>query len=107
MNTIRPKVLASAYACHPRPSTAHFPGEAILGWNLAREIVGFADLHLVTWAFNRDGLEGTLGAPDGRPAEIHYVDLPPGWHEIFRDRHLGTRIFYFLWQRAAAKAARD
>jgi glycosyltransferase involved in cell wall biosynthesis len=106
MSETRPKVLASAFACHPRPATAHFPGEAILGWHLASEIAGFADLHLITWAFNRDGVEGTLAGRDGRPATVHYVDLPPRLHEALRDRHLGTRIYYYLWQRAAAKAAR-
>jgi glycosyltransferase involved in cell wall biosynthesis len=105
MSTARPKILASAYACHPSPSTAHFPGEAILGWNLAREIAGFADLHLITWAFNRDGVEGALRAADGREAVVHYVDLPPRLHETLRDRHLGTRILYYLWQRAAARKA--
>jgi glycosyltransferase involved in cell wall biosynthesis len=107
MNTDRPKVLVSAYACHPNPATAHFPGEAILGWHLAKEIAGFADLHLVTWAFNRTGVEGTLAGPDGRPAKVHYVDLPPRLHRALRDRHLGTRIYYFLWQRAAAKLAKE
>jgi glycosyltransferase involved in cell wall biosynthesis len=107
MNTGRPKVLASAYACHPKPATAHFPGEAILGWHLAKEIVGFADLHLITWAFNREGVEGTLAGPDGRPAQVHYVDLPPPLHRALRDRHLGTRIYYYLWQRAAAKTAKE
>jgi len=106
MNTDRPKVLVSAYACHPNPATAHFPGEAILGWHLAKEIAGFADLHLITWAFNRVGVEGTLTDRDGRPAKVHYVDLPPRLHGALRDRHLGTRIYYYLWQRAAAKCAR-
>jgi glycosyltransferase involved in cell wall biosynthesis len=107
MNTDRPKVLVSAYACHPNPATAHFPGEAILGWHLAKEIAGFADLHLITWAFNRVGVEGTLADRDGRPAKVHYVDLPPRLYRALRDRHLGTRIYYFLWQRAAAKLAKE
>jgi len=107
MSAARPKVLVSAYACHPRPASAHFPGEAILGWSLAREIAGFADLHLITWAFNRPGVEGMLAGPDGRPATVHYVDLPPRLHRALRDRHLGTRIYYFLWQRAAAKLAKE
>jgi glycosyltransferase involved in cell wall biosynthesis len=107
MTTDRPKVLASAYACHPNPATAHFPGEAILGWHLAKEIAGFADLHLITWAFNREGVEGTLARPDGRPATVHYVDLPPLLHRTLRDRHLGTRIYYYLWQRAATKSAKE
>lgn len=105
MTTARPKVLASAYACHPEPSTAHFPGEAILGWHLAKEIAGFADLHLITWAFNRAGVEETLSKGSGGPVEVHYVDLPRRLHETLRDRHLGTRIYYYLWQRAAARAA--
>jgi len=105
VSTGRPKVLASAYACHPAPSTAHFPGEAILGWQLAKEIAGFADLHLITWAFNREGVEGSLTDGNGRLAEVHFVDLPRRLHEMLRDRHLGTRIYYYLWQRAAARAA--
>jgi len=107
MSDMRPKVLASAYACHPSPATAHFPGEAILGWHLAKEIAGFADLHLITWAFNRAGVEGTLADENGREPAVHYVDLPPRLYEILRDRHLGTRIYYYLWQRAAAKTARE
>jgi glycosyltransferase involved in cell wall biosynthesis len=107
MNADNPKVLVSAYACHPNPATAHFPGEAILGWHLAKEIAGFADLHLITWTFNREGVEGTLVRPGGRPATVHYVDLPPLLHRTLRDRHLGTRIYYYLWQRAAAKSAKE
>lgn len=105
MSAERPKVLASAYACHPSPATAHFPGEAVLGWHLALEIAGFAELHLITWAFNRDGVEGALAGRGVRPAAVHYVDLPPRLHEALNDRHLGTRIYYYLWQRAAARAA--
>ena len=105
MTPERPKVLASAYACHPEPSTAHFPGEAILGWHLAKEIAGFADLHLITWAFNREGVEGSIMGGDGRPAQVHYVDLPRRLYETLRDRHLGARFYYYLWQRAAAEAA--
>ena len=105
MSATRPKVLASAYACHPSPSTAHFPGEAVLGWHLAAEIAGFAELHLLTWAFNRDGLEGSFAGREARPAAVHYVDLPPRLRETLLGRHLGMRLYYWLWQRAAARAA--
>jgi len=107
MSAAKPKVLVSAYACHPRPAAAHFPGEAILGWSLAKEIAGFADLHLITWAFNRPGVEGTLADQDGRPAAVHYVDLPDRLHRTLRDRHYGVRFYYFLWQRRAAKFAKE
>jgi glycosyltransferase involved in cell wall biosynthesis len=107
MTARRPKVLVSAYACHPRPTAAHFPGEAILGWSLAREIAGFADLHLLTWAFNKDGVEGSLTGADGRPVRVHYVDLPPRLHRALHDKHYGLRFYYFLWQRQAARFARE
>jgi len=107
MTTDRPKVLVSAYACHPRPASAHFPGEAILGWALVDEITRFADVDLITWAFNRAGLEGTFTRSEGRPARIHYVDLPPRLHRALRDRHYGVRFYYFLWQRQAAVFAKD
>jgi glycosyltransferase involved in cell wall biosynthesis len=106
MTTARPRVLISAYACHPQPVAAHFPGEAILGWSLAREIVRFADVDLITWGFNRDGVEGTLRSDDGRPAAVHYVELPARVHKLLRDRHYGVRFDYFLWQRQAAAFAR-
>ena len=106
MSAARPKVLVSAYACHPNPAAAHFPGEAILGWSLAREIARFADMRLITWAFNRDGVEGTLMDGDGRPAAVDYVALPDRVHRALRDRHYGVRFDYFLWQRQAARLAR-
>jgi glycosyltransferase involved in cell wall biosynthesis len=102
----RPKVLVSAYACHPRPAAAHFPGEAILGWALAREIAGFAEMHLITWAFNRDGVEGALADGEGRPVTVHYVAVPGRLHRALRGRHYGMRFDYFLWQRQAARLAR-
>jgi glycosyltransferase involved in cell wall biosynthesis len=104
--TGRPRVLVSAYACHPRPAAAHFPGEAILGWSLLDEISRFADVDLITWAFNRPGLEGTFVRSAGRPPSVHYVDLPPRLHRALRDRHFGVRFYYFLWQRQAARFAK-
>jgi glycosyltransferase involved in cell wall biosynthesis len=106
MSANRPKVLVSAYACHPRPAAAHFPGEAILGWSLASEIARFADLHLITWAFNRDGVEGTLQSDEGRPVTVHYIAVPSRIHRALRDRHYGVRFDYFLWQRQAGRFAR-
>ncbi len=106
MKSDRPKVLVSAYACHPRPASAHFPGEAILGWSLVDEISRFADVDLITWAFNRSGLEGSFARAEGRAPEVHFVDLPARAHRALRDRHYGVRFYYFLWQRQAVRTAR-
>ncbi len=99
------KILASAYACHPAPRPEHYPGEAVLGWALVREIARFADVRVITHALNREGLEAS--AQDLGPGSIafEFLDLPRGVHRALRNRHYGSRFSYFLWQRKTAEAA--
>ncbi len=105
-HTTRPRVLISAFACHPEPKTIHFPGEAILGWSLVREIEKFADCHVMTWARNREGIESypDYGKPGG--AVFHFLDLPDRFWRTLGHRHYGLRFYYFLWQRLAGSEAR-
>ena len=105
MNTERPRVLVSAFACHPQPATPHFPGEAVLGWSLVREIATFCDLHVMTWGFNRAGLADRLDEPGAGGIKFHFVDLPQALHKALRSRHYGVRFYYFLWQLQAKRAA--
>ena len=104
--TARPKVLISAFACHPEPRTIHFPGEAILGWSLIKEIEKSADCHVMTWAMNREGIENSPGY--GRPGGtvFHFLDLPDRYWRTLGDKHYGLRFYYFLWQRLAGSFAR-
>jgi len=105
LNTERPRVLVSAFACHPQPATPHFPGEAVLGWSLVREIATFCDLHVMTWGFNRAGLADRLDEPGAGGIKFHFVDLPQALHKALRSRHYGVRFYYFLWQLQAKRAA--
>ncbi len=101
----RPKVLASAYACHPAPRPEHYPGEAVLGWALVREMARFADVHVMTHTMNREGLEGFATAHDLGAIQFHFVELPRGLHRALRNRHYGSRFSYFLWQKKAGRIA--
>jgi glycosyltransferase involved in cell wall biosynthesis len=38
---------------------------------------------------------------------IYYIGLPPRVHRALRERHYGVRFYYFLWQRAAGRFARE
>ena len=105
MNTERPRVLVSAFACHPQPATPHFPGEAVLGWSLVREIAAFCDLHVMTWGFNRGGLADRLDELGAGGIKFHFVDLPQALHKALRNKHYGVRFYYFLWQLKAKRAA--
>lgn len=102
MSSIRPRIIVSAFACHPSPEVGHFPGEAILGWSLVKEIRKFADIHVLTWEANREGIQHySLDS-----CVFHYIDLPPQFWRILGPRYLGVRFYYFLWQLKAARFAR-
>jgi glycosyltransferase involved in cell wall biosynthesis len=105
LNAERPKVLVSAFACHPQPATPHFPGEAVLGWSLVREIAEFCDLHVMTWGFNRGGLTDRLRELGTGRIKFCFVDLPQALHKALRNRHYGVRFYYFLWQLQAKQVA--
>jgi len=102
----RLKILASAYACHPAPTVEAFPGEAILGWNLAREISRRHDLHVLTMTFNRPALETAVRRGAIENVKFHFLDLPPAIRRAMRNRHYGLRLYYFFWQVMAGRQAR-
>lgn len=99
------KVLACAYACVLEPGSPVSGGEAVLGWNLARQLARFHDVWVLTATANRAGIEAALQRRPVPNLTFHYVDLP-GWM-----RHLlrfpGALQFYaYLWQIRAYFAAR-
>jgi len=101
----RPKVLVSAFACHPEPKAVHFPGEAVLGWFLVKEIERFADCHVMTWARNREAIQKTAGFEGPGRAVFHFLDLPAAFYGALGSRHYGLRFYYFLWQKLAGSLA--
>ena len=72
------KVLACAYACVLESGSPVSGGEAVLGWNLARQLARFHDVWVLTATSNRPGIEAELQRRPVPNLTFHYVDLP-GW----------------------------
>ena len=99
----RLKVLVSAYACEPDRGSD--PG---IGWNLAHELAQRHDVVVLTRANNRSAIEAALAnVPDESAPRFAYFDLP-NWL-LWWKRHApgGVLLYYYLWQLAAARFARQ
>ena len=100
----RLRVLVSAYACHPLATEESFPGEAILGWNIVRQLCRFHDVTVLTRSYNRDALERGL-KERGLEADCRYVTLPGALSPLL-DHYLGFSLYYLFWQMKAFGMAR-
>lgn len=99
------KVLLSAYACNPSGSLALHPGEDLTGWRLAEQAGRFNEVWVITHAYNREGVRAGLAAGGGIGARFHFLELPPPLGLLYKVE-FGQRIYYYLWQVAALRAAR-
>ena len=100
----RRRVLVSAYACHPLATEESFAGEAILGWNIVRQLCRFHDVTLLTRSYNRDALERGL-KEHGLEADCRYVSLPRVLSPLLK-HYLGFSLYYLFWQIRAFWLAR-
>ena len=100
----RLRVLVSAYACHPLATEESFPGEAILGWNIVRQLCRFHDVTVLTRSYNRDALERGL-KERGLEADCRYVTLPRALSPLLK-HYLGFSLYYLFWQMKAYGLAR-
>ena len=94
------RILISAYACEPERGSE--PG---CGWNWSCAAARSHDVWVLTRANNRPGIEVALAARPQQRLHFVYVDLPL-WARFWKRGGLGVRIYYVLWQVAAARAAR-
>jgi len=99
------KVLACAYACVLEPGSAVSGGEAVLGWNLARQLARFHDVWVLTATLNRSGIEAELQRRPVPNITFHYVDLP-GWMRPLLRFPGALQLYAYLWQIRAYFAAR-
>jgi len=110
----RKRVLISAYSC--QPGRASEPGT---GWNWAKQAARFNEVWVLTRADktltradqvltrdkNREVIEAEmLRHPDGA-LHFSYVDLP--WAASWQRSGKGVYFYYYLWQIAAYKRAKE
>jgi len=102
----RLKVLVSAYACNPLGSQALHPGEDLTGWRLVNQAARFHDVWVLTHAYNRPGIEqGLRERPGPAGLRFEFLDLPRPLGLLYKVA-FGERIYYYLWQIRAWRAAR-
>jgi glycosyltransferase involved in cell wall biosynthesis len=100
------RVLICAYACSPSADTERFGGgELILGWNVARQIATFYDVHVLTHSCNRRAIEAACQSETLPNVRFHYLDLP-GRLELLRRVQGGIQLYAYLWQLWAYFVAR-
>jgi len=101
----RKKVLVSAYACNPSGSLYLHPGEDLTGWRFVEQISRFHDVWVITHEYNREGIRAAGAGEEGRGVRFHFIKLPPPLGGLYKVE-FGQRIYYYLWQVAAWRAAR-
>ncbi len=94
------KVLISAYACEP-----HKGSEPGVGWNWAKQIAGFAEVHVITRANNRAVIEEELKKSPISNLYFHYYDVPR-WLSFWKKKTRGLYLYYLLWQFGAYRLAK-
>lgn len=93
------RILVSAYACEPGKGS-----EPAVGWGTALAAARCGECWVVTRSNNRESIEAALA---DIAEDIHwvYVDLP-AWLRRLKRGDIGTRLYYRLWQWAAAPVVR-
>ncbi len=94
------KVLITAYACEP-----HKGSEPGVGWNWAKQIARFAEVHVITRANDRKVIEEELLKSPVSNLYFHYYDVPK-WLSFWKKKTRGLYLYYLLWQFGAYRLAK-
>lgn len=99
-------ILISAYACNPLATLESYPGEAIVGWNLVRQLSRFHYLSVITREYNRTTLEEAKEKGKIKNVDFYYIEFP-NFIEDIKGNFFGFRIYYWLWQIKAFFLAKE
>ena len=99
-------VLISAYACNPLATEESYPGEAVLGWNLIKQINRFHDVSVLTRTYNKKGIEMAVEKGKIKDIKFHYLTLPK-FLSVLKRNFLGFSLYYLIWQIKAFFIARQ
>ncbi|HMD85559.1 MAG TPA: glycosyltransferase family 4 protein [Terriglobia bacterium] len=99
------RILTCAYACVLEEGSPVVGGEAVLGWNVIRQIGRFHQVWVLTSASNRPGIEAELQRQAQPNLTFVYIEMPRRLRPFLT--FLGGIQFYaYLWQIQAYLAAR-
>jgi len=101
----RLNLLVSAYACNPLATEESYPGEAILGWNLIKQLNRFHNVSVLTRTYNRTGIEEAVEREKIGDVRFYYLNLPR-FLSVIKRNFLGFSLYYLLWQVKAFFIAR-
>lgn len=93
----RLNMLVSAYACNPLATEESYPGEAVLGWNLIKQLNRFHDVSVLTRTYNRRGIEEAVEQDTLNGVKFHYLKLPK-FLSLLKRNFLGFSLYYLIWQ---------
>ena len=94
-------ILLSAYACDPSKGSEH-----AVGWNWAMELCAQGhEVWVLTREKHRDAIEAWLSRKAVPNLHVVYLE-PPAWAASWRREH-SDYPYYFLWQIAAYRKARE
>lgn len=97
-------VLVSAYACNPAGNPCLHPGEDLVGWHLVEQFAKSHELWVITHDYNRPEIQRVRNDKNLKGLRFIYVKLPTFVRLLYRVS-FGERIYYYLWQIAAWRAA--
>ncbi|HZT71945.1 MAG TPA: glycosyltransferase [Terriglobia bacterium] len=103
----RLRVLVCAFACSPGggPASLAGGGEAVLGWNIVRQLARFHEVVVLTHAELRSAIESGLKEAFNGNIHFHYLKLPR-WLEALKGFAGGIQFYAYLWQIKAYFVAR-
>ncbi len=104
-NTLKMKILVSAYACNPSSSQKLHPGEDQVGWQMVRQIAAAHDAWVICHSYNRPGVEEALNKESLPGVRFHFLELPRPFWMLYKIG-FGERLYYYLWQIWAWRLAR-
>lgn len=99
-------ILISSYACNYNTTDESYPGEALVGWNLIKQISKFNKLFVITRKYNKKDLEKAKRTKKIKNTDFIYLDMPY-FLKTIRNNFFGFRIYYWLWQIKAYFLARN
>jgi glycosyltransferase involved in cell wall biosynthesis len=99
------RILTCAYACVLEEGAPVVGGEAVLGWNIVRQLGRFHQVWVLTAASNRPGIEAELQRQAQPNLTFVYIEIPR-WLRPFLTFLGGIQFYAYLWQIQAYRVAR-